>query len=495
MFFTFFKHDFLRFTRAHYLEQSLGMKLVIGLVLLITARLIYVFGLFAPEWLMVFMPDKHPHEALFSLLFFIYAGDLLVRLFMQKIPVQQSICYLHLPVKRSGLAGIVLLKSWFSLYNFYLLLFFIPFFSRTIIPNFSIQSFWFILTGCFLLGGVTHSIALLWKTTRQKSRVSVYVSLIVGLSLGLFTWWQPEWVMDASLGAAQALMSGNPLAFGLLFLALGYFQKLIHQNLHKGFYDLYGQPAYREKTSGNRIQKGLDKVPEYGMYWNLEWMLLTRNKRSRNAFYQTPLYIPMIIILLLNIHEDLLLYSAPILMMGMGSYGFFHLQHVFSWESHFFDFIASRPINLHTFIRAKYYFYLLIALAQYIIILILFIFTNPSVIPFMTGIFLYVCGLVFCLMFFTGSGYSTRIDPNKKASLNFEGLRGTMFFIMILISLSIIPFLLIGAMIPLPIPWGFSLASGASGLLLIVFSRAWTARLADTFERKKYRNLSKYREK
>lgn len=490
----FIRHSYLKLTRSHFFERSLAIKLAAGILVLFIAWYIYFFGLYLPGWLLKIMPERLPHEALFSVLIFIYAGDLLLRLFMQKIPGQQSMFYLHLPLKRSWIAGHILMQSWFSPYNFYLLFFFVPFFKQTVLPNYPASHFYQILTGCFLLGGINHSIVLLWKTARQKTSAAIPVGFFLVLVLGLLTWWQPAWVMEMSLKAGQSLMKGDILFFGLLLAALACMQFLIRKNLQKSLYDLYGQAEAKERLSASLIPGWLEKIPDYGTYWNLEWKLLTRNKRSKNAFYQTPLNIPIMVLILFYIQEDYLLFSLPVLMLGMGSYGFSHLQYVFSWESRFFDYIASRPFNLLTFIRAKYYFYALIALVQYILIIAVSWIINPVMIPLITGTFLYISGAVFCMMFFTGLGHSTRIDPNKKAFFNFEGNSGSLLLIMMIISTSVIPLMLIASLLPLPVHLGFSIVSGLTGMLFILFNKVWTARLARKFENRKYHNLNKYRE-
>jgi len=182
-------------------------------------------------------------------------------------------------------------------------------------------------------------------------------------------------------------------------------------------------------------------------------------------------------------------------MMAMGSYGFIHLQYVFSWESRFFDYIATRNIDITIFIRSKYLFYCLLACIQFVVISPFVLVLKPDMFGLLLGIFFYVLGPAYCLLFYTGLGNSTRIDPNKTAFFNFEGTSGTLFFTIILLFISILPFFLIGYMLPVPTTTGFSLATGFTGLAFILFNKVWISAISRNFLKNKYRNLSKYREK
>ncbi len=495
MVYSILRHGWLGFRRAHYFKRGLGIKLLIGFVIFTILWYMYLLGNLLPDILQGLHPDKPPHQSLFTYLVFIYAGDLAFRLFSQKVPRQSVAPYLHLPIRRSRLAALTLVRSWFSILNVYLLALLIPFFLRTVYHTLSPGAFWNIIVGCFLLAGLNHSLFMLLKTSRRIKAKTTGLLVVLLLAAGLGGWVFREQIMGLSANLGSVLLAGHPAAFLALFSFIALIQPLASKGLQSSFYDLSGQSGTRAWASGGIPEKIFSRFPGMGPYLDLEWKLISRNKRSRQNIMQIPFLIPVVLYLVFTTEPGNLPPMTPILLMGMGSYGFMHLQYVFSWESRFFDFIGTKGFELKTFIRAKYTFHILLALLQFLILMPFVLIWKPGTFPFLLGVFLYAVGPVYCMLFYTGLGNSTRIDPNQKAFFNFEGNSGALFFTIILIFMTTIPLFIIGGMIPLERPMGFSLAAGVVGLAFVGFSRWWTADVAGRFTSKKYRNLNKYREK
>jgi hypothetical protein len=487
-------HAWLSFRRAHYFSRGVGIRVLVGFVVLSLLWYMFLIGSALPGILQNLFPDRQPLDVFLSYLLFLYASDLSLRLFSQPIPRQGVTPYLHLPLKRSRLAALTLFRSWFSPYNIYLLALLIPFFMRTLYHPVSPQAFWFMIVGCFLLSGLSHSLGLLMKTYGKKNSRSLAMFTMALVLIIVVGWVFQDQLMLFSGRIGQALLEGTTWVFLLLLLLIAGLQPLIRQGLEAGFYALGSQGDNRVVTSG-RFVKLFHKIPIWGPFWELEWKLLLRNKRSRQNLLQAPLMLPVLFYLAVFSPETNLTPMAPFLLLAMGSYGFIHLQYVFSWESRFFDNLATRDFDLKTAIRAKYAFYVLLAALQFLLLTPFVLIWNPAVFPYLAGIFLYATGAGFCILFYSGLANSTRFDPNQRAFFNFEGTSGTLFFVIILIFSSTIPLYIAGSILPFESPLGFSLAAGIAGLAFWAASPAWTADVFRRFQRKKYRNLSKYREK
>ncbi len=497
MFYTLLRHGWLSFVRAHYFERSLGIKLLFGFVIFISLWYLFMIGLALPNLLENLFPEQYPHEAFFSLLLFVYGSELLARLFFQKVPRQRAINYLHLPVKKSFLARYTLIRSWFSGYNFFLLVFLVPFFMRTLYGPVSPEAFRNALLGCFLLSALNHSVGMVIKTRTawKPSTLLAAGLLIAGLILAGYFFLEQLMAFSGQLGLA--LMKGNMWVFAGLVAVIGFLQLTIVQGLVKSFYTLSDQSAKSTEASlsGSFMEKLLAKVPVYGIFWELEWKLITRNKRARNNFYQWPLMLPILVYLFVYSPGEAFASMTPILMLFLGSYGINHLQFAFSWESRFFDLLATQNMSLQLFIRAKYFFYSLMALLQFFILLPFILWLNPDVFPLFTGLLLFAIGPAFCLLFFSGVSNSTRIDPNGKSFFNLEGTSGRLFISVLSIFFTLVPVYIVAWLLPMETMMGFSLAAGVTGLLFIIFNKQWVQAITNRFERTKYRNLNKYREK
>ena len=487
-------HAWLSFRRAHYFSRGVGIRVLIGFVVLSLFWYMFLIGSALPGILQNLFPDKQPLDVMLSYLLFLYASDLSLRLFSQPVPRQGVAPYLHLPVKRSRLAALTLFRSWFSPYNVYLLALLVPFFMRTLYHPVSPQAFWFMILGCLLLSGLSHSLGLFLKTYGKRNALSLTLFALALVLIIVVGWVFQDLLMVFSGKFGQALLEGNTWVFLGMGIAIAGIQPLIRKNMEAGFYGLGSQGSTRVATSG-RLGKLFHRIPFWGPFWELEWKLLMRNKRSRQNLLQAPLMIPLILYLIIYSPAGSLTAMTPFILMAIGSYGFIHLQYVFSRESRFFDFVATRDLDLKSLIRAKYVFYALLAVLQFILLTPFVLIWKPEAYPFLAGVFLYAIGPVYCILFYAGLGNSTRIDPNQRAFFNFEGTSGTLFFIIILIFASTIPLYIAGSLIPLESPLGFSLAAGVTGLAFLAATPAWTADVFRRFQRKKYRNLSKYREK
>ena len=491
---TLIYHTWLGFRRAHYFERSLGTKAIIGFVTLSILLYLLVLGSVLPGLLQELFPEKTPLASFFSILLFIYAGDLIFRFFMQKVPQQQVEAYLHLPVQRSMLAGIILLRSWFNIYNFYLFALLIPLFTRLLLHPISAQAFWLVMAGCFLLGGLNHSL-ILWIKTRHKNTPLVSAGMIlVALILVAAGYFFPDQPFHFSEALGNAFLQGSIRVFLIPVLIITGLQMLAFNSLKKSLYRIDSGTTVTTSRASGPLERLFARIPVYGLYWELEWKLLNRNKRASMGFRQWPLTLLLI---------PMFFYFAPgaehlqrnmyIFIMVAGGYGFFHLQYVYSWESRFFDFIASRNTSICDMIRAKYYFYSLLAILQLLVLLPILLIMMPAIILPYSGMTLFVIGPVFAYLFNKGIGYSTRIDPNKKAYFNMEGTSGTQFLSIVIIMLSYLPFLLIATLLPFDFGLSISIVLGGTGIAFMAAHKRWIRAIANKFERKKYLNLNKYR--
>lgn len=492
---TLILHASLKLRRAHYLGKSMMVKAIMGFLALILIWYLYMLGLFLPSLLEGFFPEQNILDSFFSLLLYIYAGDLLTRFFMQKIPRQSIKPYLVLPISRKFLSGFIVARSWLSPLNFYLLALLIPFFRTMSAMDSGYFSFWHALAACFLLGALNHAIIFWLKTWPNKWHKFLLAAILIIFHLGLGGVIDRELYMHISLHISRAFISGHPLVFIAIICTIIALQLMSLTGLRQSFYSWAGESGNVELTGHNPMEKFFNHIPVHGHLWELEWKLITRNKRARNNFYQYPLMIPLLVFLLYNMTEETATGMAPVLMMFMGSYGMYHLQFAFSWESRFFDLLASKQLPMSTMITSRYYFYVLLAIVQFIIMLPFIIWINPGLLYLLLALLFYITGPVFALLFYTGIGNSTRIDPNGQSFFNAEGLSGRLFITVLLIFMSILPVFALAVALPLSYLRSFSLLAGFTGFVFMLFHRRWIRAAAHRFERAKHVYLNKYREK
>ncbi len=487
-------HAWRGFRRSHHFERSLGTKAVIAFLAFTMFWYMLYVAMLLPGLLKQLFPDKTTLDAFFSLILFIYTGDFILRFFMQKVPRQMIKPYLHLPVKRNHLIKMMLLRSWFSVYNFYMFALLTPFFFLTLHNRGYTQEFWLAMAGCMLLGSTNHAFIMWLKTNQRKalSTPTLIIIIIIAAVSGFFFREQVYWLSE---GLSNAFIKGNAASFLLPIAIITVLQMYTLNALQQSLYSVHNESVRKHIADTGRLGRLFNKVPLYGLYWELEWKLINRNKRASRGFRQWPLMLVFIPLFVYYAREDLVQTYMIFFLMFAGGYGFFHLQYAYSWESRFFDFIAARKLNMYDLIVSKYYFYAMLAIIQTMFLIPVIYLIRPNLALPLFSFMLYVIGPVFAFLFNMGIGYSTRIDPNKKAYFNMEGTSGTQFIMILSIMLSYIPFMIIAYVLPLDFEVSISLVFGITGLTFIATHRLWARRVANKFEQRKYIQLNKYREK
>ncbi len=490
-------HSWLAFRRAHHFERSMGIKIIMAFVGSIFVFYLFMAGVLLPKILEHFYPDKPTGNAFFSILWVVFLSDLSMRFFIQKLPKQRIRTYLTLPVSRKRLAASILLRSWFSPFNLYLFAFLVPFLIPHFLHGHSTGVFLAVFITCILLVALNHSIIIWMKTSPGQSLAT---ALVVALMSAMALW---GFVADpASLAAlsesfGMAMQNGSLAGILVLLLFIVSLQTASLRGLLTSFYHWSDPPVKAVATKRSWMERTLAGVPKYGLFWELEYRLILRNKRASGNLKQWPiliLAIPLVFYFLpMDSSGNLSLYY-PMIMVA-GGYGFFHLQYAYSWESRFFDLLATSQLSLARFIRAKYYFYSLMAIIQSVVLLPLMAIVKPSFALMLAGLLLFVIGPIFAFLLNMGVKNSTRIHPNKKASFNFEGTSGTLFVAIFAVVLSIIPLMIIAMFLPFGHEESLALVTGLTGMGFILTHKYWIKGIAQKFGRYKYINLNKYREK
>ncbi len=480
------------FRRSELFERSLFVIVLLTIFALFVFSQLHLAGRMLPVLLQEYLPEREPAEWVYGLLIPIFALDFSLRYFIQSLPAQQVRPYLHLPIQNSTLAFYRMLRSWLHPINLYLLVFFYSFISMTINPATSSQGSG--LLGIILLVAVNQAV-LMWLKSFQENKLKTLLVVAMVLAAIALAWsLYTDALMQYSLDFFLGFVNNNLQAFVPVLVIAVLFHGLAFHQIKKGFYQVFETQVPRQATArGGFPERLLASVPKYGQLWLLEWQLASRSRRSRfNFFGMIPMAIAFSLYVVLGVDSQPETYIVIILLIS-GSYGGFHLQHAFSWESHFFDFLATRNIHLKDFITAKFYFYSAYAALQLLVILPLVLWHSLELALLFVGMFFYATGFGFFFYLWTGVGNSTRLDANGKSSFNMEGVSGIKMAQMMALFLSVLPFLLLGYL--LPIPNGSALLLSITGLVFIFTHGSWINGIVRKFEKRKYAKLNLYRQK
>lgn len=492
IFISLITHSWKMFRRSELFGKSIAVIIMLGFMAFFLLLQLNLAGRQLPSLLNEHFPARSPGGWVYGYLLLLMVVDFSARLFIQSLSAQQVRPYMHLPVSHASLTFYWMLRSWLHPLNIYLLFFFLPFIRVTINPETSSQELG--LLGIFMLTAINQGLLMWLKSSEgNRMRAVVVTGSAAGLIMLAYTFFNSQ-TLDFSRSIFIGFVNGDVVVFTITAFLILLFHYLAYRQSKQGFYTIFGQGSQPKAVAGDsRIERIIAAVPVFGPHWLVEWRLVSRSKRSKFNFF---FMIPIGVLASFYIASRADGYSGAfmvIIFMIAGSYGNFHLQHAFSWESHHFDFLATRHIDMGRFIAAKYNFYLAYACLQILIILPVLLWYNLSLAMLFGGMFLYACGFGYYFYLRTGISTSTRFDANGRSTFNLEGVTGMKFLQSFLLFFSIIPFLILSFI--LNSDHILALLLSITGLIFILTQKWWIRSLARKFNNRKYLNLNLYRQK
>lgn len=239
------------------------------------------------------------------------------------------------------------------------------------------------------------------------------------------------------------------------------------------------------------IKKGLfSRFGKVGELMELELKLIFRNKRSRT---QT------LIVLMAFAYPFIL--SGSDVGMGMkifvalfttGAFAMTYGQLLLSWNSDHFDLLLTRMDSIKGIFKAKYYLQCLSIILPSTF-LFLYGFLLEEYFYLMPLLAIYHLGVSLFMYMFLASYNSKKINANKGASMNYEGMSLSLFLIMFPIFMIPMGFYLVFDLFGHPM-WGFA-ALGVISLLGFIFHDKLIDICVDNFKENRYKIGAAFRKK
>ena len=123
----FINVEWKQFFRSSYWQKSIGLNILLGFFALYMIASFLILGVAIYPLLKEKYPQSDPLIIINGVLFYWFLSDLLMRFFLQKLPVMNVKPFLILPLNRSKIVNYILQKSAISFFNFLPLFAVIPF--------------------------------------------------------------------------------------------------------------------------------------------------------------------------------------------------------------------------------------------------------------------------------------------------------------------------------------------------------------------------------
>lgn len=380
-----FKHfiwlEWKSFLRSASFGTNLAMKIIMGLVAVYFLACFAIMGTAA--FFILEDMEYEPLQTVNKFMIYYFAMDLMIRYFLQKMPVMNIRPLLTLPIKKGTIVHFSLGKTALSFFNWTHALFFIPFTVVLLMKGYGYQAIlWNI--AMFALVYFNNFINIL---INNKDAV-FYSVLVVFAGLGLTQYYNIFDITAYTQPFFQGMYDTNYLFLlpVILLVAAYYFSFQYFKsnlNLDEGL-------AKKSEVAQTENYTWLEQFGTLGTFLKNDIRLLRRNKRSKTTLIMSVMFIFYGLLFFTGSIEA---YDNPAMkvfaaIFVSGGFLFTFGQFIPSWDSAYYQLLMSQNIPYKEYIKSKWWlmvigtvistllasFYLYFGVHTYLIVVVAAIF-------------------------------------------------------------------------------------------------------------------------
>jgi len=377
MFKKFLYLEWKSFIRSASFGTNLALKIILGFVALLYAVILLMAGIGA--FYALKEADLDPLFQVNRYVIYYLIADLLLRLFLQKIPVMNIRPLLTLPIPKKTIVNFSLGKTMLSFFNLVHYFFLVPFAIVLLFEGYSPLNviFWFVSLLSLLYSNNFLNILL-----NNKDYLFILFFVIFG-ALGVLQYYDFFTISDYTVGFFEGLFATNYLF--LLPLALVVSLYLITFNFFKKNLHLDTGLSSKHDIAKTEQFGWLDQFGNLGTFLKNDIRMIKRNKRSKTTIFMSVLFLFYGLLFFSGGIE----YDNPMMKMFAGIFvtgGFLFTfgQFVPSWDSAYYPLMMTQNIPYKGYLNAKWWmvviatavstilasFYLYFGLETYLIIVV-----------------------------------------------------------------------------------------------------------------------------
>ena len=399
--------------------KSVALKIFMAFLALYFIVSFLALGLALFPILKKAFPDQDPFVIVNGFMFYWILADLLMRFFLQKLPVMSVKPLLTLPIKKNKMVHYVLGKSALSFFNF--------------LPLFAIIPFGFML----IANDYEISKVVSW------GGLMIIITLIINFL---------NFIIE-SLSAETELSFLPLIAFAGIVFGLNYFNIISFSSLISGFFIavtenpllliiplliLVGLYSYNFKILSNKLyldnslKTKNQEVKTSDLAWTrrfgdiapfmqLDLKLLWRNKRPRSSIF----------ILVIGLLYGLFFYPQPMYRDLVWIYGFIGIfvtgiflinfgQFIPAWDSGYYKMLMSQNIKYEQYLRSKFVLMIMSVVIMFVLS-IPYVYFGWKILLAHFAAAIYNIGVNSHVILYAGSYNRKKIDLSQRAAFNYQG--------------------------------------------------------------------------
>lgn len=487
----FLSLEWKSFSRSASFGKNLALKLVMGFLVAYFLLSFLVLGITLYSILQDSFPGQKPLIIVNNAVLFWMAIDLVLRFFMQSLPVVNIKPLLVLPIKKQKVIHFVLLKSLTSVYNIFPLMTIIPFGVSCILKgNYTVVSMiaWMLaMYSLVLIVNFTNFIIKKKFAENIKTVIAFVFFVLVLVVLEYSTVFK----ISTVIGFALNTLIEQPILVLIPILILAGMYFLNFKYLKNNFYlDNSLQTKSKEATTSDL--SWTKRFGEIAPFLQLDLKLICRNKRPRTTVFMSFIFLAYGLLIYTNPqHKDS---SAFFVVVGILMTGIFMLnfgQFIPSWDSSYYGMMMSQNIPMKQYLASK-------AGLMSVSVVVLAILTSPylyfgwKILAINLSCAAYNLGVNIPVLLFAGSYNKKKIDLEKSPFMNYQGTGATQWIVGL--PLLVFPSLLYYGMSTIFNSETAIIILGLLGVIGIGLRNFFIDKIAEGFRKRKYATIEGFKQ-
>lgn len=482
--------EWKQFVRASYFQKGIAIKILLILGAIYFGGIAILLGGSSFFILKKSFPDIDPIVSVNNFLVYWVLFELMIRFFMQQLPVLNIKPLMIIPIKRSTVIHYLLGKTTISFFNFISLFLFLPFSIVLLVKGYPILNviFWFLSLMCitFILNFLNFLI--------NKSNTIFYILVPLFLALIGLEYYEIFKVSEP-IGVVFNALYNNPIFILVPVLALIGIYKVNFKFIRKGFY-LDDAVSKKVKEVNASDLSWMNRFGNIAPFLKNDVKMISRNARPKQVvmmsffflfyglfFFTQSMYIEKM--------PYILAFAAMFITGGfLLSFG----QLVPSWDSEYYKMLMSQNIPYRQYLESKWYL-MVVAVAVSFILSTPYIYFGWDIYLMIAAGALFNIGLNTFITLFGGALNRVPIELNTKAKAfsNTNGFNPTQ--LLIALPKMLLPILIFF------IPYQFIsfnaglIALALTGALGIVFKNFFLNKIEHIYQKGKYKTIAAFGEK
>ena len=476
-----------KFMRAPQLEAKLAIKILMGFVVLYFGGSLLFTGIAVYPILSDQFPERDAISVINSVLVLIFILELIIRYFLQQLPVTEIKSFLLLSIPKKRIIRNVLFRSLLSVYNAIPVLFYLPISISMFQDDYALGQViaWWVAVTAFSL--CLNFISFL--ANKNNKALAGFVILIILLYLS-------ESYMDfetlRAVGYFFDALIMQPLwvlvPLGILVLLYQITFSFLKKNLN-----LEGALAAKKEVANAGRYDFLDVFGSHAFFLKNDLRLIVRNVRPKNIVLMSFLFLfyGLFFFTQDNQPESLLVFASIFISGGfLLTYG----NYVPAWDSEYYAFLMTQNLSYKKYLDSKWRLMTFAVIVSTVLSLPYLYFGVKTYLMILSGAAFNI-GLGTWITLYGGllNKQPLKLNVKAKAFENTQAFSGKMM--LMIFPKMVLPVLLYIIPAVLYNPTAGYITLAATGVLGIVFKNQILTQMVKLFAKQKHEMLQAFTQK